>query len=65
MAAFRPASQDAVEGYEWFYGPEQYVAPTSSPNPWWYHGSGAAAWNQTVWAPVYINTPPSTIFNPR
>ena len=49
MAAFTPADQPDVQGYEWFYGGPQYVSPSSSPNPWWYNGSGAAAWNGTVW----------------
>jgi hypothetical protein len=61
MVAFAPASEGDVQGYDWFYGSQQFVPPTSSPNPWWYHGSGAAAWNRTVWGTVYINTP----FNPR
>src|SRR5438067_5077388 len=49
MAAFTPADQGDVQGYEWFYAGPQYVPSTSSPNPAWYNGSGAAAWNQTVW----------------
>ncbi|HLH22248.1 MAG TPA: hypothetical protein VK066_06980 [Chloroflexota bacterium] len=49
MAAFAPADQPDVQGYEWFYGGPQYTPSTSSHNPWWYNGSGAAAWNQTVW----------------
>jgi hypothetical protein len=57
VAAFSPADQGDVQGYEWFYGREQFVPSTSSPNPWWYHGSGAAAWDQTNWGTVYINTP--------
>jgi hypothetical protein len=56
IAAFTPDSEQAVRGYEWFYTPEQYVPYTSSPNPGWYNGSGAAAWNQTRWRPVWINT---------
>jgi len=56
IAAFTPDSEQEVEGYGWFYTPEQYVPSTSSPNPTWYNGSGAAAWNQTKWAPVWINT---------
>ncbi|HZS01323.1 MAG TPA: hypothetical protein VFE37_21570 [Chloroflexota bacterium] len=49
MAAFAPTDQADVQGYEWFYGGPQYVPTTSSHNPWWYNGSGAAAWNQTAW----------------
>src|SRR5215210_2237863 len=49
IAAFAPPDLADVEGYEWFYGGPQYVPPTSSPNPWWYNGSGAAAWNRTAW----------------
>ena len=61
MAAFSPAEQGDVQPYEWFSAPVEYVPPTSSPNPSWYHGSGAAAWNRTVWASVYLNIP----LNPR
>ncbi len=46
VAAFKPAD---VEGYEWFYTGPQYVPSTSSHNPYWYNGSGAAAWNGTPW----------------
>ena len=49
MAAFAPADQPDVQGYEWFYAGPQYTPSTSSHNPWWYNGSGAAAWNGTVW----------------
>jgi hypothetical protein len=49
MAAFSPADQSDVQGYEWFYTGPQYTPSTSSHNPWWYNGSGAAAWNGTVW----------------
>jgi hypothetical protein len=31
-----------------YFGPE-LVPPSSSYNPWWYNGSGAAAWDQTPW----------------
>ena len=47
MAAFHPGGD--VEGYEWFYTGPQYVPSTSSRNPYWYNGSGAAAWNGTPW----------------
>jgi hypothetical protein len=49
IAAFRPADEADEQGYEWFYGGPQYVPPTSSPNPYWYIGSGASAWNGTPW----------------
>ena len=49
MAAFTPVDQPDVQGYEWFYTGPQFVPSTSSPNPAWYNGSGAAAWNGTVW----------------
>ena len=49
MAAFQPDSQTDVQGYEWFYAGPQYTGGSSSHNPWWYNGSGAAAWNQTPW----------------
>ena len=49
IAAFTPSDQADVQGYGWFYTGAQYVPPTSSSNPWWYNGSGAAAWNQTPW----------------
>jgi hypothetical protein len=49
VAAFTPDDQGAVQGYEWFYTGAQYVPATSSPNPYWYNGSGAAAWNRTPW----------------
>jgi len=47
IASFTPAAD--VEGYEWFYTGPQYVPSTSSRNPYWYNGSGAAAWNGTPW----------------
>ena len=49
VTAFAPSNQRDVQGYEWFYTGPQYVPPTSSANPWWYNGSGAAAWNRTPW----------------
>ena len=61
MAAFTPAGDD-VQGYEWFYTGPQYVPTTSSHNPWWYNGSGAAAWNQTPAGTSIGGT--QTIFNP-
>jgi hypothetical protein len=58
IAAFRPLPQGDVEGYDegigFFTGPQQFVPSTSSPNPWWYHGSGTAAWDQTTWGTTYI-----------
>jgi hypothetical protein len=47
--AFAPTEQDDVQSYSDFYGGLQFVPSTSSPNPVWYNGSGAAAWNQTRW----------------
>ena len=49
MAATGPQQSGDVEGYEWFYSGPQYVPSTSSRNPYWYNGSGAAAWNGTPW----------------
>jgi hypothetical protein len=49
LAAFAPAEQPDVQGYEWFYSGPQYTPAISSHNLWWYNSSGAAAWNQTVW----------------
>ena len=49
IAAFAPHAADDVEGYQAFYGGPEYVPHTSSYNPWWYNGSGAAAWDQTPW----------------
>jgi hypothetical protein len=60
MAAFKPQSD--VEGYEWFYSGPQYVPSTSSRNPYWYNGSGAAAWNQTPWGSSIGGT--QAMFNP-
>jgi hypothetical protein len=49
MTAFTPTEQDEVQPFSNFYGGTQFVPSTSSPNPTWYNGSGAAAWNQTPW----------------
>jgi hypothetical protein len=62
MAAFTPQDQGDVQGYEWFYTGPQYVTSTSSRNPYWYNGSGAAAWNQTPWGTTIGGT--QTLFNP-
>jgi hypothetical protein len=62
VAAFTPCDQGDVQGYEWFYTGPQYVPPTSSPNPWWYNGSGAAAWNRTPWGTTIGGI--QTIYNP-
>ena len=48
-AAFTPQEEGDVQGYEWFYTGPQFVPSTSSHNPAWYNGSGAAAWNGTPW----------------
>jgi hypothetical protein len=47
MVAF--TEQGDVQPYSQFYGGAQFVPSTSSPNPAWYNGSGAAAWNGTPW----------------
>jgi len=47
MVAF--TEQGDVQPYSNLYGGVQYVPATSSPNPGWYNGSGAAAWNGTPW----------------
>ena len=49
MVAFTRTEQNEVQPYSNFYAGTQYVPSTSSPNPAWYNGSGAAAWNQTPW----------------
>ena len=49
MVAFAPTGQNDVQAYSNFYAGAQFVPSTSSPNPAWYNGSGAAAWNQTPW----------------
>jgi hypothetical protein len=56
IAAFKPQDDQAVEGYEWFHGGTEWVPSTSSPNPWWYHGSGAAAWDYTPFQSAYSGT---------
>jgi hypothetical protein len=62
IAAFTPQDQADVQGYEWFYTGPQYVPSTSSRNPYWYNGSGAAAWNQTPWGTSIGGT--QTLYNP-
>ena len=49
MVAFAPTEQNEVQPYSNFYAGTQFVPSTSSANPAWYNGSGAAAWNQTPW----------------
>jgi hypothetical protein len=49
IVAFTPTEQHEVQPYSNFYAGTQFVPSTSSPNPVWYNGSGAAAWNQTGW----------------
>ncbi len=49
IAAFAPTEPNDVQPYSNFYAGAQFVPSTSSPNPAWYNGSGAAAWNQTPW----------------
>ena len=53
IAAFTPDQPSEVQGCAWFYGtPEQ-----GHPNPWWYRGSGADAWNGTRWETIYVAQP--------
>ncbi len=49
-AALRPARDEEVESY-W----AQYNGIRTSPNPSWYSGSGAAAWNNTTWGTAWLN----------
>ena len=49
LVAFAPTEQNEVQPYSNFYAGTQFVPSTSSANPAWYNGSGAAAWNQTPW----------------
>jgi hypothetical protein len=49
VAAFAPSTANDVQPYSQFYAGPQFVPSTSSRNPAWYNGSGAAAWNQTPW----------------
>ena len=49
IAAFAPTDGHEVQPFSNFYAGTQYVPSTSSANPAWYNGSGAAAWNQTPW----------------
>ncbi len=62
VAAFTPTDQADVHGYEWFYTGPQYVGSTSSYNPSWYNGSGAAAWNGTPWGTTIGGI--QTVFRP-
>ncbi len=52
VAALTPqsASDEEVESY-WV----QYNGVRTSPNPAWYTGSGAAAWNNTSWGTAWLN----------
>lgn len=61
MVAFSPV--DDVQAYTNFYDTSQVVGPNSSPNPWWYAGSGTSAWNQSRWGQSYIITP--VVVNPN
>jgi hypothetical protein len=50
-AALRPeGAAEAVQSY-WV----QYDGIRTSPNPGWYSGSGAAAWNNTSWGTAWLN----------
>lgn len=49
-AALRPESAEEVESY-W----AQYSGIRTSPNPSWYTGSGAAAWNNSAWGTAWLN----------
>ena len=49
ITAFAPTEGNDVQPFSNFYAGAQFVPSTSSPNPAWYNGSGAAAWNQTGW----------------
>ncbi len=49
-AALRPEAPAEVESY-W----TQYNGIRTSPNPSWYTGSGAAAWNNTSWGTAWLN----------
>jgi hypothetical protein len=57
IAAFAPPGERDVQGYQGFYYGPQLVPPTSSPNPWWYNGSGAAAWDRTPWGTAIGDVP--------
>ncbi|HEY7064660.1 MAG TPA: hypothetical protein VII06_24515 [Chloroflexota bacterium] len=50
VAALRPEAVDDVAPY-W----AQYSGIRTSPNPSWYTGSGAAAWNNTSWGTAWLN----------
>src|SRR6185369_8001005 len=49
IVAFTPTEQHEVQPFSNFYAGPQFVPSTSSPNPGWYNGSGAAARNGTAW----------------
>src|SRR5436309_13472788 len=49
IVAFASTEPNEVQPYSNFYAGAQFVPATSSPNPAWYNGSGASAWNQTPW----------------
>ena len=49
-AALRPETGEEVESY-WAH----YSGIRTSPNPSWYTGSGAAAWNNTSWGTAWLN----------
>jgi hypothetical protein len=50
VAALRPETGEEVESY-WAH----YSGIRTSPNPSWYTGSGAAAWNNTSWGTAWLN----------
>jgi hypothetical protein len=51
VAALRPeAQEEEVQSY-W----AQYNGIRTSPNPGWYSGSGAAAWNNSSWGTAWLN----------
>ncbi len=50
IAALRPEATDDIAPY-W----AQYNGIRTSPNPSWYTGSGAAAWNNTAWDTAWLN----------
>ncbi len=59
-AALRPA--DPTAGAAAAEGPDvtpfwTYSGIRTSPNPSWYTGSGAAAWNNTSWGTAWLNYP--------
>jgi hypothetical protein len=51
VAALRPdAPGDDLKPF-W----AEYSGIRTSPNPSWYRGSGAAAWNNTSWGTAWLN----------